>query len=125
MDPLRPFTNLLRSLWTGSTRSAPRSDRARPAPNSDVQHAQAIAAASPVTARLQSRLAALREWNRARARELFVEHVLLIEFGGELARDPTFADLVRRVSTHLDAVPTLAARLDEMLQALAADKPPP
>jgi hypothetical protein len=126
MDPLRPFTNLLRSLWTGSTRSAARSDGARrQAPGSGAQQAQATAAAAPVTARLQARLATLHEWNNARARELFVEHVLLMEFGGDLARDPTFADLVRRVSTHLGASPMLADRLDQLLQAVAADRPPP
>jgi hypothetical protein len=125
MDPLRPFTNLLRSLWTGSTRSAARSDGARQAQSSGAQQAQATAALAPVTARLQARLATLHEWNSARARELFVEHVLLMEFGVDLARDPTFADLVRRVSTHLDAAPALAARLDQLLQALAADRPPP
>ena len=125
MDPLRPFANLIRSLWTGTTRSPARSaDGARPT-QSGAQHAQAITASASVTSRLQSRLATLREWNSARARELFVEHVLLMEFGGDLARDPTFAELVRRVSTQLEAEPTFGARLDQLLQALAADRPPP
>ncbi len=125
MDPLRPFANLIRSLWTG-TKAAPAraADGARLAQGTTGPRAQAdaIAASTPLSARLQSRLAALREWNSVRARELFVEHVLLMEFGSDLARDPTFADLVQRVSAQLDAEPTLRTRLDQLLQELATDR---
>ncbi len=125
MDPLRPFSNLIRSLWPGTTRARARAvDGARPAQTGagEPAQAQAIAASSQVSARLQSRLATLREWNSSRARELFVEHVLLMEFGSDLARDPTFADLVRRVSAQLDAEPAFGARLDQLLQELAAGR---
>lgn len=44
-----------------------------------------------------------------------------MEFGSELAHDPTFADLVRRVSAQLATEPALGARLDRLLQDLAAD----
>lgn len=121
MDPLRPFANLIRSLWTGTKRTPVRADMgARQVQNTAGQQAHAIAASTQVSARLQSRLATLREWNSARARELFVEHVLLMEFGSDLTRDPTFADLVRRVSAQLDTEPALGARLDQLLQDLAA-----
>jgi hypothetical protein len=124
MDPLRPFANLIRSLWTGSKRSAVRTTDGAPSAQSGAgQQAQAIAGPAQISATLQSRLATLREWNSARARELFVEHVLLAEFGSDLARDPTFADLVRRVSAQLEAQPTLGARLDQVLQSLAAARP--
>jgi hypothetical protein len=124
MDPLRPFANLIRSLWTGSKRSPARSaDGAQPAQSGAGQQAQATAGSTQIGATLQSRLATLREWNSARARELFVEHVLLAELGSDLARDPTFADLVRRVSAQLEAQPTLGARLDQLLQGLAAARP--
>ena len=124
MDPLRPFANLIRSLWTGSKRSPMRAaDGAQPAQSGAGQQTQATAGSMPISATLQSRLATLREWNSARARELFVEHILLAEFGSDLARDPTFADLVRRVSAQLEAQPTLGARLDQLLQGLAAGRP--
>jgi hypothetical protein len=123
MDPLRPFANLIRSLWSGTKRTAVRADKgARQTQNNAGQQAQAIAASAQVSARLQSRLATLREWNSARARELFVEHVLLMELGSDLNRDPAFTDLVRRVSAQLDTEPALGARLDQLLQDLAANK---
>lgn len=119
MDPLKPFANLVRSLWSG-TKRAP--TRAAQAGTAQPTQTNAIAASAPVSARLQSRLATLREWNSARARELFVEHALLLEFGSDLAHDPTFAELVRRVSAQLATEPTLGARLDQLLQDLAANK---
>lgn len=126
MDPLKPFANLMRSLWTGKTRSSARAvDGGRPTPTGQQPQAKGIAPAAQVSAKLQSRLALLREWNSARARELFVEHVLLVEFGSDIARDPVFADLVRRVSTQLEAEPALGARLDHLLQQLAADRHAP
>ena len=117
MDPLKPFTNLIRSLWSGTQRTPARaSGGARPA------QAPAVAPSAQVSARLQARLASLREWNSARARELFVEHALLLEFGSDLAHDPTFGELVRKVSAQLGTEPALGARLDQLLQDLAASR---
>jgi hypothetical protein len=124
MDPLKPFANLIRSLWS-STKGAPArataGARTAQASAGTQTQAQAIAASTQVSARLQARLAALREWNSVRARELFVEHALLMQFGGDLAHDPTFAELVQRVSAQLATEPALGARLDQLLQDLAAN----
>lgn len=124
MDPLKPFANLIRSLWSGTQRASRASGGARTALGSSEERSQApaVAASAQVNARLQARLASLREWNSERARELFVEHALLLEFGSDLAHDPTFAELVRRVSAQLATEPALGARLDRLLQDLAASR---
>jgi len=125
VDPLKPFANLIRSLWSSTKRAparAPAGARATPATAGQQTPARAIAPATSVSARLQARLATLREWNSAQARELFVEHALLMEFGSDLAHDPTFAELVQRVSAQLATEPALGARLDQLLQDLAANR---
>jgi hypothetical protein len=110
MDPLRPFAHLIRSLWTGKR---PAASAAQP---------RAAAPSAPVANRLLSRLSTLQQWNGQRARELFVEHILLAEFGEDLALDPSFADLVQRVCSHLGSEPAVGARLDELLQQVAAGR---
>lgn len=120
MDPLRPFAHLIRSLWTAK----------RPATNAagsatqgtGTQQPHAIAPSAAIASRLQSRLSTLQQWNGERARELFVEHILLAEFGEDLALDPAFAELVQRVCSHLGSEPAVGARLDELLQQVAAGR---
>lgn len=120
MDPLRPFAHLIRSLWTGKRPAA--GSGSAPAQGAGTQQARIVAASAPIASRLQTRLAGLQQWNGERARELFVEHILLMEFGEELALDPAFADLVQRVCTHLGSEPAVGARLDELLQQVAAGR---
>lgn len=117
MDPLRPFAHLIRSLTTGK-KSAP----GTAARGASTRQSHAVAASAPIVNRLQTRLAALQQWNGERARELFVEHILLAEFGEDLALDPAFADLVQRVCGQLGSEPALGARLDELLQDVAAGR---
>jgi hypothetical protein len=118
MDPLRPFAHLIRSLWTSKRQAAGSAGAA--AKGSDTQRPSVVVEPMPLANRLQTRLAALQQWNGGRARELFVEHILLMEFGEDLALDPAFAELVQRVSSHLGSEPAIGARLDALLQQLAA-----
>jgi hypothetical protein len=118
MDPLKPFAHLIRSLRTPK-RSAAAGTATHGA---DTQRPNVVVSAAPIASRLQSRLATLQQWNKARARELFVEDLLLMEFGEGLALDPAFAELVQRVSTHLGSEPAIGARLDELLQQVAAGR---
>jgi hypothetical protein len=120
MDPLRPFTHLIRSLWTGKRPAAGTAGAA--SRGTDAQHPNAVVTSTPVANRLQTRLAALQQWNGERARELFVEHILLMEFGEDLSLDPAFADLVQRVCLQLGSEPAIGARLDELLQQVAAGR---
>jgi hypothetical protein len=119
MDPLRPFATLLRSLWTVARSERTRNGSAASG-RASVGGTDALTPVPSIAARLQPRLAALKEWQGGRARELFVEHVLIDQFGEQLAGDPKFAELVQRVSLDLAEEPGLDARLDELLQALAA-----
>jgi hypothetical protein len=119
MDPLRPFAHLIRSLWTGKR---PAAGTAGATQGTGAQHSHAVAASASVANRLQTRLATLQQWNGERARELFVEHILLMELGEDLALDPAFADLVQRVCSQLATEPGVGARLDELLQQVAAGR---
>jgi hypothetical protein len=112
MDPLRPFTTLIRSLWVARQPRA-----ARPAAISAVP-----AAGTPsVESRLRLRLRALSPWHAQRAREIFVETVLSSTLGAELEADPEFQPWVREVCAHLTSVPDVSSRLDEVLQSLQRD----
>jgi hypothetical protein len=123
LDPLKPFTNLIRSLGIGKRPAVrePGSATARRVEGTNAD-AQPVASSGPVSARLQSRLAALQQWDGDTARQVFVEHILLVELGEGLARDPAFGDLVQRVSAQLGSEPTVRARLDQLLRELAAGK---
>lgn len=123
MDPLRPFADLIRSLWSaGKSRPAQRAAGRTETAAAARSEPKAVSSSARVAGRLQPRLAALQEWNGERARELFVEQILLVELGEDLARDPAFVDLVQRVSVQLGSEPAVRARLDELLQAMAAGK---
>jgi hypothetical protein len=114
MDPLRPFTSLIRSLWVAGK---PRTSAARTNPLPPM----AAAAAPSIESRLRLRLGALSPWHANRAREIFVETVLSNVLGAELEADPDFQPWVREVSAHLASAQDLSARLDELLQSLQRD----
>ena len=118
MDPLRPFTTLIRSLWVADK---PRTGTAR-APTATPL---AAAAVPPIESRLRLRLRALSPWHPNRAREIFVETVLAnalgTELGAQLEADPEFQPWVREVSAHLGSIQEVSSRLDELLQHLQRD----
>lgn len=121
MDPLRPFLSLVRALRVGNTKGSNRAQGATSAHSSTI--AGPVAASQPIERRLQAQLNALRAagaWNAQRAREIFVSQVLLAELGEALVTDPTFDDLVLKVSTQLGDEPRISTRLDELLRELAA-----
>jgi hypothetical protein len=125
MDPLRPFTSLIRSLRsTRSERAAGNSSATASATPSKLDAVAEASRSRPVHARLQARLATLTEWNPAQARELFVECILLEELGAELERDPAFADLVRKVGGQLASEARIGSRLDQVLRALSVNRVP-
>lgn len=114
MDPLRPFATLVRSLRSiGRSRSTDKASRTAAAAGST------LVIVPPIESRLRLRLETLPQWHAARAREIFVETVLLGELGTELDRDPEFHPLVQQVSAHLASIPALSSRLDELLQRLS------
>ena len=123
MDPLRPFLSLIRSLSTSTATSKSASARQATPAAADSGPAKPIDPSRPIEQRLQSQLAAaIRPWNAQRAREIFVGEVLLHELGEQLAIDPSFSDLVQRVSEQLGDDPRLGARLDDLLRAIATER---
>ena len=118
MDPLRPFTTLIRGLWkaqrTGrqDTSSANRSgdgaqNQEPPGPGS--VNLQAL---------LGSRIRALGDSTTERRRRVFVETVLLAELEPSASADPRFSDLVSKVAAQLGSDANVSSRLDAMLRML-------
>lgn len=121
MDPLRPLASLIRSLRTAAksrTAQSTRTAGAREAVTHGAANAAPSAPPQAIASRLHARLVTIGEWNPARARELFVECILLNELGEDLSRDPGFAELVQKVSTELGGEPAVSARLDQILRDL-------
>jgi len=122
MDPLRPFTDLVRSLWSargGSTARTESSGKAqalteRPSPT---------AAETPddLRTRLRTRLAQIGLTDVARAREAFVEVVLTWELGDRVPGDPAFAGVIKAVSERIAERPQLSDRLHALLTTLARE----
>jgi hypothetical protein len=124
VDPINPFSNFIRLLRESSKKSSTGEVQQRPAAgSSSADQAAAVspaARAQSLQSSLQSRVRAIGPWNRQRAREVFVEQILLRELGPDLANDTSFVELVDRVSTLIGEQPAISARLDQLLRELAA-----
>jgi hypothetical protein len=124
VDPINPFSNFIRLLRESSKKSSTGELQQRPAAGSSgSDQAAAITPASRAQSlknSLQSRVRAVGPWNRQRAREVFVEQILLRELGPDIANDTAFAELVDRVSVLIGEQPGISARLDQLLRELAA-----
>jgi hypothetical protein len=123
VDPLKPFTNTIRSLWPQTTRRTETGERAGEAGPSEGQgKAAPVAPAQPpetLHGRLRSRMSTLTKWDPSRARQMFVECVLVTELGDHLIGDPAFGSLVQRVSEQLESNEKLSTRLDALLKRVA------
>jgi hypothetical protein len=123
MDPLKPFTSIIRSFWEQYARRAdgnPRSAESSATTQQKLAPVKSAPAIQTLHSRLRSRLATLAQWDPSRARQLFVECALTAELGDELARDPAFANIVQRVSQQLESDWKLSSRLDSLLKRVAA-----
>jgi hypothetical protein len=120
MDPLKPFSSSIRALWESGAKRVDRTERATSTNSAGTpQMAEPVSPApppQPLHARLRTRLASLPTWDALRARELFVESVILSELGETLAADPAFTSLIQRVSNQLGTDTVLSARLDQLLK---------
>jgi hypothetical protein len=125
VDPLKPFASIIRSLRTAeSKRTAHVQNKAGTefagTPNPISPAAQATPA-ERLRMQLQARVGALKTWDSAQARVLFVESVLLTEIGDNLRSDSSFDSVVNSVCQQLNNDPALSRRLDELLQELSAE----
>jgi hypothetical protein len=122
-DPLRPFTQVIRSLLRSRTRgSVADSAGTSSAPSASVSteaRPRASRGGETLESRLKSRLAAIDRRNSKQMRDAFVETVLVWELGDQLAPDPGLADVVARVSEQLAADPAVIERLQELLLELS------
>lgn len=115
-DPLRPFAQIIRSLWRGRIGPA---ERAHPLQPSSQQTANAD---ESLQSQLSARIAGMDRDNAAHLRQAFVETVLLRELGDNLARDPEFGALVTRVCEQLESQPPVARNLHQLLAKLATTR---
>lgn len=124
MDPLRAFADLLGSMWRARRAEAAPTRMQPPArPDPAERAANTVRTPEALRACLRGRIASVGTADPRRARDAFVEAVLGWELGEELARDPGFGDMVRRLSDHIGEEPRLNARLQELLQDLAREAP--
>lgn len=122
MDPLKPFSTVIRSLWEQTTRPTAPGDKSRAVSTTAHSTSRPTSAATPalpidpLRARLRARFTGGAAWDAAIARTAFVESVVLDELGNHLAADPAFGSVVGRVSEQLANDPTLSAQLDQLLK---------
>jgi hypothetical protein len=123
MDPLSPFTSLIRSLWRSRTE---RSNVPAPAagmhggPGVAPPEAQRPRSEEDLREQLRMRLVPLANATPERRCQAFVETVLLSELSESAGTDPRFAEIVGRVVQELTADSRVSARLDELLAELPA-----
>lgn len=126
MDPLRPFSDLIRALWKSSatrverTQGGAETRQATPErTDADIQAGDSayLSLASQVRARI--RQVGVRDPRRVR--EVFVETVIARELGLGATPAADVAELAQRVAAEIGANPTLSDRLHALLTALAED----
>jgi hypothetical protein len=118
-DPLRPFADMIRSLWLVRARAtAPARVTVTSRPDADVPTSRSL---RTLRSRLQARMSASQPAGAARMREAFVETVLLWELGEELASDPRFVEMVTSVAEQVASDPSVGERLNRMLTRLASE----
>ena len=108
MDPLKPFSSLIRSVRDRQARRTP-SEKSGAAP------------ARSLHSRIRQRIRGTAPWDAVRARIGFVEAVLQFELGTQIANDPAFAEVVDKINLQLTSDRALSARLDDLLQQLAQE----
>jgi|GEM_PF-1987186 len=126
-DPLRPFADAIRSLWSARARATPEtSASARTTSTTNVRapgtDAQAQRSSRSLESRLKARISAQPGIGAAKLREVFVETVLLWELGEQLAPDPAFSEMVAQVADQLAANSAVSERLNRALARLATTR---
>jgi len=120
-DPLRPFAQIIRTLWRSRAQagksagaSASASRESRRLPREDDQQAE-----GSLRAHLTARIGGVSSQDARQIREKFVETVLLWELGDHLARDPAFGEVVSHVSQQLASDPVISRKLHGLLMQLS------
>jgi hypothetical protein len=127
-DPLRPFTQAIRSLWGSRARTTQGNADASPASAATARGSAQRAASSrspgeTLRTRLKTRITQLDGTDPRKMREAFVETVLLWELGEHLAPDPEFHELVARVFEQIETDPEVGDRLHQVLMRISERSP--
>ena len=116
MDPLRPFADLVRSLWGSRSDPTLRTESTGQARRLDEQQPTGIPEPTEdLHTHLRARLSQVGLADAGRARETLVEVVLAWELGERVQGDPGFADIVKTVANRIGERPQLCGRLHELL----------
>lgn len=123
MDPLRPFSDLIRSLWKSST---PRVERARGgtgAPRASPQSTpEAESGSLSLRSEIRSRIRQIGLSDPRRVREVFVETVIARELGLGTTHAADLTELAQRIAARIGSHSELSARLHTLLVAIAEDR---
>ena len=119
VDSIRPFVTLIRTL----SRKKVEAQDGIAEPTAAGEDATSGPASGPernsqLENRLRVRLASVDPADPDKARQTFVETVLLSQLGDGLARDPAFADVVARVSDQLESDAQTRAQLTQLIASL-------
>jgi hypothetical protein len=120
-DPLRPFAQIIRTLWRSKTQAGKTAGESTLAASesSRLPHDEDNQAEGSLRAHLSARIGGVSPQDARQIREKFVETVLLWELGDHLARDPAFGEVVSHVSQQLAADPVVSRKLHGLLVQLA------
>jgi hypothetical protein len=118
IDPRQRIANLLHARVGSRGRTA--AAGAQPATRASLARA-APDVASLAAGRMQA-LSADDPKRKEKALGIFLETVLLQEFGAQLAGDPSFADLLAAVQDQMRADPHVCAAADELAGILLGSK---
>lgn len=121
MDPIDSVSRAMQLLRLRLAAGKPRDSAPRVAGAAGAASAAGGLAPGPLRATIAARLRALQpkdEGFQERAVEVFVEGVLLSEFGAEMTNDAQFRQLIHGVARAMRAEPQTAVELDQLIQTL-------
>ena len=118
VDSIRPFVALIRTLSRKKVAATEGVAEPNVVGDTPANDAADTDRGVLLETRLRVRLAAVDAANPEKARQAFVETVLLSQLGDELARDPAFADVVATVSNQLHSDAPTRARLADLIASL-------
>jgi hypothetical protein len=126
MDPLRPFSNLIRSLSKSGathTRRAQGGTEAGRASTESTGSADTAAEPAPPSLRseIRDRMRQIDLGDRGRVRQVFVETVIARELGLGATQAAEVAGLAEQIAAQIGSHPRLSDRLHTLLTALAEE----
>ncbi|MEM7468722.1 MAG: hypothetical protein AAF387_17780 [Pseudomonadota bacterium] len=126
MDPIDHFSRLIGQLNQRSENAqaskTEKTARTKQTKQSQETHTRALDPAKDIKEKIAKRLKSmpLAERQTKRAAEIFVESVMLSEFGETLVTNSEFHELVNRVATAIYESPNIAPEFNSLVDALTS-----